>query len=131
MRRRLLAGNRPLIIVLFALAALMMLFSVGPLERYLGAKGRAETLEDSRDQLTVEVRALEERRTALEDPAEIELIARAEHGYVRPGEIPFVVVQPDAGQPPPGAQPPEVPVAPVAEEPWYRRLGGAVAGLFD
>lgn len=131
MTRRLLMGNRPLIIATIALAALMLLFAIGPLERYLGAKGRVQALAESRERLTVEVDTLEERRAALENPDEIELIARAEHGYVRPGEIPFVVVQPDGGQPPPGAAPVTGPAAPAGDQPWYRRLGGAIAGLFD
>jgi len=131
--RRLLMGNRPLLLILLTLVALMLMVSIGPLELYLGAKGRVEDLAASRDRLTVEVDALAQRRAALENPDEIELIARAEHGYVRPGEIPFVVVTPESGAPPPEAAPAPAtaPANPAADEPWYRRLGGALAGLFD
>lgn len=110
------------LVVLVALLAVMVL---GPLEEYSVAADRVDGLRAQRAELTTEVDRLESRRQALSDPVEIELLARREHGLVRPGERPFVVVTPEE----------ELTVGPdadaeaglrsgqVPDAPWYRRLG--------
>lgn len=105
-RRAYLAG----LVVLVALLGMMM---VKPLESLTAASDRAEELQVRRDELAIEVAELEARRDDLSRPEEIELLAREELGLVAPGEVPFVVVTPEA--PPPAEEPP------AEDRPWYRR----------
>ncbi len=115
-------------LALVAIVTVILTMAVGPLQSYTAATDRVEALERTRDQLRAEVDSLEERRERLEDPEELELLARSEHGLVRPGEIPFVVVVPDAD---PDRVRPEPPTpGEPADGPWYRRLGRALAELF-
>ncbi len=58
----------------------------------------------------------------LKDPDYLERLAREELGFVRPGEVSFLVVPPDPPPPPPepapGAHPPPPPSKPT---PWHAR----------
>lgn len=127
-RRHLLGGDRLYLLALVVVVTAVGAMALGPLESYTAAADRVDALEDTRDRLRHEVDTLEERRDRLEDPEELELLARSEHGLVRPGEIPFVVVVPDAD---PDRVRPEPPTpGEPADGPWYRRLGRALAELF-
>ena len=128
-RRHLLGGDRLYLLALVVVVTAVGAMALGPLESYTAAADRVDALEDTRDRLRHEVDTLEERRDRLEDPEELELLARSELGLVKPGEIPFVVVAPDddpqvrpSGGEPDGDEP---------DAPWYRRLGRALADLFD
>jgi cell division protein FtsB len=125
--RHLLGGDRLYLLALVAVVTVIGAMALGPLQNYTAAADRVEALERSRDQLREEVDTLEERRQRLEDPEELELLARSELGLVKPGEIPFVVVGPDD-------DPDRVRRAPGSGEadegPWYRRLGRALAERF-
>ena len=68
------------------------------------------------------------RRQRLDDPEELELLARSELGLVKPGEIPFVVVAPDDDSE--QVRPPPADGDAGSDQPWYRRLGRALADLF-
>jgi hypothetical protein len=48
-----------------------------------------------------------------------------------PGEVPFVVVSPDDDDLAERVRPEAPAIEPVDGGPWYRRLGRAVAGLFE
>lgn len=122
-----LKGDRLYLLALVAVVTVMAAMAVGPLQNYTAAADRVENLERTRDQLREEVDTLEQRRERLEDPEELELLARSELGLVKPGEIPFVVVAPDEGseQVRPGEEPGD-----GDGDPWYRRLGRWLAERF-
>lgn len=80
---------------LFGLVVLLGAMALGPLQSLSAAQDRVEDLERTREELRVEVDALEDRREVLQDPEAIELMAREQLGLVMPGEIPFVVVTPE------------------------------------
>lgn len=121
LRRALTAGDRPYVIGLVAVVGLVAAMALGPLQVFTAAADRVDELERQRERLQQEVDVLEDRERQLEDPEEVELLARSELGLVRPGEIPFVVVTPQdehpriardlEGQEDDG------------DAPWYRRLG--------
>lgn len=121
-------GDRLLPLGLVVLVVLLAATALGPLERYAVAADRVDGLRAQRAELADEVARLEERRDALSDPEEIELLARREHGFVKPGELPFVVVTPEE----------ELELGPAAADaeaadeaaPWYRRLGLQLEELF-
>ena len=75
--------------------------------------------------LEAERRGLEAEIAALETDAELERLAREELGYVRPGEVGYVVVTP-----PVDVADVEGPPAPSGEEgdPWWARLWRFLTG---
>ncbi len=96
----------PLVLVIGLAVAAADVFPI----RQIISQGRE--LEESRDRLEAiqeENRKLEGQIQDLHTPAEIERIARADFGYVRPGEISYVVIKPEethpSEQPPPEAEP--------------------------
>ena len=119
-RRR---ANRLTGVGLVVLLAVLALMALGPLENYTIASDRVEALEAQREELAAQRDELAERRAALATDDEIEILARSEYGMVRPGEVPFVVVEPtpDAALTPK----PTAPTEPSAgsADPWWRRLG--------
>jgi cell division protein FtsB len=126
--RRVVGGDRPYMAGFVVLLVLVVTMALGPLQNFTAAADRVDSLESTRDQLRQQVDALEDRRTQLSDPEELELIARSELGLVMPGEVPFVVVSPtdDVEQVRPEPPTPE----PVADGAWYRRLGRSLQDLF-
>lgn len=121
-RRRPARRGLPLLWLLVVLGVVAAM-AVGPLTNYLAATDRVTELTAQRTALEEEVAELEEDRARLDDPTELELLAREELGMVRPGEIPYVVITPD---PVPTPEPP-APEAP-ADDPWYARLGELLTG---
>ena len=103
------------------LLAVLGAMAFGPVKSYAAAADRVDQLEQGQAELQSEVDRLEERRERLQNPDEIELLARERFGLVRPGEIPYIVVtaDPELGE-----------LLPVSGEPvnapWYRRLGEAL-----
>lgn len=87
-------------VALFTLALLVVgaavLTNVVPYRQILdqhrqveAAAAELESLEDENSMLTA-------RRDALQTPVEIERLAREKLGYVRPGEVAYVVLEPPA-----------------------------------
>lgn len=121
--RRFTAGDRLYLVALAVLVVVLAFMAIGPLQSYTVATERVEGLATSRDRLESAVERLEERRERLQDPEEIEVLARSELGLVMPGEEAYVVSDHpedrDAGHfqadPTRNAEPEEVT--------WYRRLG--------
>jgi len=66
-----------------------------PLRNYLGQRQELSRLEAEQRRLAVQVDQLAQDRDRLNDPDEIAREARSRLGYVRPGEIPFVVQLPN------------------------------------
>jgi len=108
-----------------ALALVMVAFLVSavPFRQILDQRQRLETaktelvaLEAENERLTLEVEALN-------TPGEIERMAREMLGYVLPGEVAFVVLDPATSD--------EVPVvvdAAPAESPWWQRIWDFLTG---
>jgi hypothetical protein len=108
--RQATSGDRPYVVGLFVLIAVLAIMLVAP----------ARSLTAAAD--------LERRRQQLRDPEEIELLAREQLGMVRPGEIPYVVTSPQGD----GERLELDGRATLASDsvPWYRRLGEAFGQLF-
>ncbi len=126
LRDVLLAGDRPYGFALVGLVVLVAAMALGPLQVFTASAARVDELEAQRDVLREEVDALEDRERRLEDPEEIELLARSELGLVREGEIPFIVVTPEEDRQRIG-RPEDLGVtgepSDDADLPWYRRAG--------
>jgi len=86
--------------ILTMILAAMLFSSVYPLRRYFAVRNEIVSLEREEQRLDVVAADLEGQKVGLDAPAEIERRAREELGYVRPGEVPFVVV-PKAPKAPP------------------------------
>ncbi len=91
-------GDRPLALVVLASLLLSVFMLTGPLQSYLDARERVEVLELKDEVLAAEIERLEQRVDDLHDPDRIELIAR-EQGFVRPGEVAYVIIPPDDDRP--------------------------------
>jgi cell division protein FtsB len=119
-----LRGTRGWLLGLGVLVVLLVIMTLGPLGIFSTQADRVDLLTAQRDELSSEVEQLRERRDELQQPEEIEDLARRDHGLVRPGEVPYVVVPPAEPTPAPGDQPAD------EDLPWYRRLGRALTALF-
>jgi cell division protein FtsB len=97
--RRLLGGDLPLVGLLIGAIVLGVLLLVPPFESYVVARQRVAILEQQALALETENLRLERRLTDLDDPLTIELLARAQQGLVRPGEVPYVLVAPEVDAP--------------------------------
>ena len=92
LRAALTSGDRPFVLLFALLVAGIAVVAAGPLQVFTAAAERLDELEAERDELRDEVDELEERERRLEDPDEIDLLARSELGLVMPDEDPIVVV---------------------------------------
>ncbi len=117
-----MAGDRPYLVALFGVLTLASLMISGPLHHYLDGRDRLELLDRKRAALSAEVERLERRAADLENPVYIEELAREQLGLVAPGEIPYLVVTPDAEQE-------QLAPAEPSLVPWYRRAWKMLAGL--
>lgn len=127
--RRATAGDRIYAYLIVGVVALLAAMALGPLQGYTAAADRVDRLVETRDLLQQEVDQLEERRERLHDPEEVELMARAQMGLVKPGEIPFVVVtpEPDLGRLHPDPNPDTTATGDRGS--WYRQVGRWVRDL--
>jgi cell division protein FtsB len=112
-------GDRPLVLALAGAVALAVVLLSGPAQSYLDGRERVEKLTVKAAALDVENAALEQRVADLQDPETIELLAREQQGYIRPGEVPYVLVPPEVERPT-IADPRAAPEP--ATGPWYQRL---------
>lgn len=123
--RRFVLGDRPYIAALVVILVLSVLMLAEPVNRHLEGRERIALLEQQRDALEVEIERLEARAADLDEPEQIELIAREQLGLVREGEVPYVVVLPETERP--EIVPAERTTVP--ERPWYRRALDRIADL--
>lgn len=101
------------LVALVATVALMgmLVVTVFPIHTYLEQRTRTQQTERDLTALSRQNRDLERRIVQLQTPAEIERLARAAYGMVKPGEVAYAVLPAPAGP----LQPPDI---------WpYRRLG--------
>lgn len=124
---RAISGDKPLIVgFVLAFAAAIVLLS-GPMQSYLASSDRVELLEAQRDALAVANSSLSQQADDLNDPAQLELRAR-EDGYVRPGEVPYVVVPPEVERP---QITDPAPVVEPSSGPWYSRMWRGLTSIFS
>lgn len=125
--RRLLGGDRPFLLAVLVVLALGGMVVSGPLQAYLDQRAHVDLLERQVAVIERENAALEDRRTGLNDAEDIELLAREQLGYHRPGEVPYVVVPPEEDRP---EISPDLRVEPE-ERSWLANLWGNVVGWFS
>ncbi|HEX9775969.1 MAG TPA: septum formation initiator family protein [Actinomycetota bacterium] len=82
----------PRALVLAVLAFGVLFSAVLPLQRYADVKREVAALNEQLGALEARERALAVEQERLQTDAEIERLAREELGYVRPGEVPFLIV---------------------------------------
>jgi cell division protein FtsB len=97
--RRLLGSDLPLVGLLLGAIVLGVMLLVPPFESYVVARQRVALLEQQAALLSAGNQELEGRLTDLEDPLMLELIAREQQGFIRPGEVPYVLVPPATERP--------------------------------
>lgn len=120
---------RAMVVALLALVVVLGLMAAGPYSDYTAARDRVEDLSVEQQALTEAVEALESEQARLEDPRSLEEEARDELGLTRPGEIPYIVVNPpteDAVGPDPNAA-----AVPSEDPSLVERVLQTVAGWLD
>jgi cell division protein FtsB len=83
----------PVIVVVLLVGVLFV--GVYPTQTYLRQRDELGSKQAQVDELEATAAALDERVDELNDPAQLELMARRDHGLVRPGEEVYAVVPPD------------------------------------
>lgn len=109
-----LSSTRRAAILAIVVCALALTVAV-PLRNYVAQRQELAAVTAEQQALQAEVEQLNDQRARLSNPDEVAAEARSRLGYVRPGEVPYVV---------------ELPNTPTAEEveaarratPWYRSL---------
>lgn len=125
--RRALAGDRPFLLGFAVLLVLGVMVISGPLRSYLDQRDRVELLERQLAVLDESNAELSQRAADLQDPEYQELLARERYGYVRPGEVPYVIVPPERDTSEIGET---LTVDEPAPRPWYRAAWDGLTGLF-
>lgn len=125
--RRALAGDRPFVLGFLVLLVLGVMVLSGPLRSYLDQRDRVDLLERQLVVLEDANAELSDRAADLRDPDHQELLARERYGYVRPGEVPYVVVPPERDTSEIGSP---LTVDEPAPRPWYRAAWDGITGLF-
>ena len=97
-----------------------------PLQQYLGRENEVRAAQDRLDQLVEENAALSDDAAALLSEQEVERIAREQYGFVRPGEIGYIVITPDTDEV--VEAPAAVPVPRVEDRNLLQRIWDFVAG---
>jgi cell division protein FtsB len=97
--RRLLGGDLPLVGLLIGAIVAGGMLLIPAFESYVVARGRVTLLEQQAALLSAGNQELEGRLADLDDPLNIELIAREQQGFIRPGEVPYVLVPPATERP--------------------------------
>lgn len=96
-----------------------------PLRQYVAQRGKVVRLRARQQQAQARVDALEARKRQLQDPAYVEQLARERLHFVRPGEVPYILLTPS---PTPVPSQPGVAGGPgvAGTGPWFSRLWGTV-----
>lgn len=121
------SGDKPLIVALLVAIGLGVVLLSGPTQNYLDSRARVEVLQMQADVLDEENTRLEQRVDDLQDDETIELLAREQQGFIRPGEVPYALVPPEVDRPRITASRDDPrPDPPV----WYERAWLQIQGLF-
>ena len=95
-----------------------------PLRQYLAQRGKVAQARARQEQAQARVDALEARKQRLQDPAYVEQLARERLHFVRPGEVPYILLTPPPTPVPSRAVQGGPGVAGTG--PWSSRLWGTV-----
>jgi cell division protein FtsB len=96
-----------------------------PLREYVAQRGAVAKLRAAEAQQQKRVDALEARKRQLQDPAYVEQLARERLHFVRPGEVPYILLTPTPAPAPAGAGTPHG-TSLGGDGPWYSRLWDTV-----
>lgn len=118
-------GDRPFLIVLLGLLVVSGLVLSGPAQSYLDGRARVDTLDRKAAALDAANADLEQRAADLQDPLNVELLARETQGFIAPGEVPYSLVPPEVDRPRITA-PRDAPAAEA--EAWHQRTWDVVRG---
>lgn len=125
--RRVLSGDRPFLLGFVVLVVLGVMVISGPLRSYLDQRDRVDLLERQLQVLDEANASLSQRAHDLRDPAHQELLARERYGYVRPGEVAYVVVPPERDTSEIGSS---LAVDDPAPRSWYQTAWDGLTDLF-
>jgi cell division protein FtsB len=108
------------------LVCVMVLALTVPLRQFFAQRDRLTLAQARHAEQAARVAALEAQKERLEDPAYVERLARERLRYVRPGEVPFIVLTPSASARP-GTRPSAGSLEPPApERAWFAQLWSSV-----
>ncbi len=121
-------GDRPLVLAVVASLVVAGVLLMSPAQRYLDAQARVEVLEVKDRVLAHEISLLEQRVEDLHDPEHLELVAREQQGFARPGEVVYRIIPPDADEGP-VADSFEADEAEVVPPPLHEQVWSLVSGV--
>lgn len=124
---RVLHGDRPYIVAFLAATGVSLLIVSGPIQTWLTQRDLVDQREGVLEVLEEENAALAARVRDLHDPATIEAEAREQQGMVRPGQVPYVIVPPDADN---ERIAPDLTDVETDDRGWFARVWEAVTDLF-
>ena len=111
--------------VLAVVLCVLALALTVPLRQYVAQRGKVAKLRAKQQQAQARVDALEARKARLQDPAYVEQLARERLNFVRPGEVPYILLTPS---PTPTPVSPGTPTRKSVggDGPWFSRLWDTV-----
>ena len=109
-----LSSTRRAVVLALVVCALALTVVV-PLRNYVAQRQELAAVTAQQQALSAEVDQLTQERARLADPEDVAAQARSRLGYVRPGEVPYVVQLPSTATDP-AADPA------TDGQPWYRQL---------
>ncbi len=125
--RAITSGDKPLVVGVIGVLVLGVVLLSGPMQSYLDHRARVDVLEMQVDVLDAENEKLAARADALLEDETVELLAREQQGFIRPGEVPYALTPPEVERPritvPRDGQTPPDP-------PWYERTWASLQSLF-
>jgi cell division protein FtsB len=122
-----LTGRAALLAVV--LATLVVSLAL-PVREYVKQRGEIAALTQGNDERRARVAALERQLEQWEDPAFVQAQARQRLQYVMPGEVGYVVLEPDEA-PSPETLRKQREQAAADLQSWYTRLWGSVQAADD
>lgn len=116
--RPVLTGRTVLLVVVLAMIVLSLAV---PARTVFAQRAQINAMAADSAALAAQVTALQAQKDQLGDPAYVQSLIRAQLHYVLPGEVGYLVLEPD----PAGTQTPSA-TTPTATSPWYDRLWQSV-----
>lgn len=115
--RRMVAGDRGLLVGLAVMLVVAALLLAGPVQSFVDQRGRLELAQQQLGALEAANSELQVRSADLTNPEHVEVLAREQLGYARPGEIAYSLVPPEEVEP-------EVPAVQddAQQSSWWSRL---------
>jgi cell division protein FtsB len=93
------SGDRPFLLAGIAAVVLGAVLLTAPLQQYLEVRARVGLLQQQADALHAANTELARDIDNLTDPRHIELLAREQQGFIRPGEVAYSLVPPEVERP--------------------------------